>query len=134
MTADSRRQPPLGTRADQPCLSRGFCLRGLQSARETHQTLDDTISYKHWKLSGVQGGTDRKRFLRAARLEGSPKKHLKKHFTPQEAFYIWYCKFLCYFLHTSPLLPPLLPHIHRSVLYVCSSIAALRINSSVLLL
>ena len=39
-------------------------------------TLDDTISYKHWKLSGVQGGTGRKRFLRAAHLEGSPKKHL----------------------------------------------------------
>ena len=39
-------------------------------------TLDDTISYKHWKLSRVQGGTDRKKFLRAAHLEGSPKKHL----------------------------------------------------------
>ena len=24
-------------------------------------------------------------------------------------FYTWYCKFLCYSLHTSPLLPPLLP-------------------------
>ena len=29
----------------------------------------------HWRLSGVQEGTDRKRFLRAAGLEGSPKKH-----------------------------------------------------------
>ena len=41
---------------------------------------------------------------------------------------ILYCKFLCYSLHTSPLLPPLLP---PSVLYVCFSIAALKINSSV---
>ena len=77
MIVDSGRQPPLGTKADQPHLGRGFCPRGLQSARETRQTLDDTISYKHWRLSGVQGGTDRKRFLRAAHLEGSPKKHLE---------------------------------------------------------
>ena len=37
------------------------------------ESLDDTVSYKHWILPGVQGGTDRKRFLRAAGLEGSPK-------------------------------------------------------------
>ena len=94
-------------------------------------------------------------------------------------FYTWYCKFLCYSLHTSSLLPPLLPTlqpvterlfeypeshskfplaicythgivnfyvtlsihlpfsllfshlVHMSVLYVCFSIAALKINSSV---
>ena len=77
MIVDSGRQPPLGTKADQPHLGRGFCPRGLQSARETRQTLDDTISYKHWRLSGVQGGTDRKRFLIAAHLEGGPMKHLE---------------------------------------------------------
>ena len=75
MIMDSRRQPSLGTGADQPRLGRGFCPQGLQSARETCHTLDDTISYKYWRLSGVQGGTDRKKFLRAARLQGSPKKH-----------------------------------------------------------
>ena len=73
---DSRRQPPHGTGANQPHLGRGFCPQGLWSARETCQTLDDTISYKYWRLSGVQGGTDRKKFLRAARLQGSPQKHL----------------------------------------------------------
>ena len=38
-------------------------------------------------------------------------------------FYIWWCKFPCYSFHTSrPLLPP---HVHKSILYVCFSIAAL---------
>ena len=40
-------------------------------------------------------------------------------------FYIWQCKFPCYSFHTShPLLPS--HHVHRSVLYVCFSIAALK--------
>ena len=48
------------------------------------------------------------------------------------------CKFLCYCFHTSPLLPPYISpvhpsshHVHKSVLYVWFSIAALKINSSV---
>ena len=46
-------------------------------------------------------------------------------------FYTWQCKFPCYSFHTShPLLPS--PHVHKSILYVCFSIAALKINSSVL--
>ena len=45
-------------------------------------------------------------------------------------FYIWYCKFPCYSLHTSH--PPLPSScVHKSVLYVCFSIAALQTNSSV---
>ena len=45
-------------------------------------------------------------------------------------FSIWYCKFPCYSFHTShPLLPS--PHVHKSILYVCFSISALKINSSV---
>ena len=40
-------------------------------------------------------------------------------------FYIWYCKFPCYSLHTTPPLPlPSFlpsPHVHGSVLYVCFS-------------
>ena len=40
------------------------------------------------------------------------------------------CKFPCYSFHTShPLLPS--SHVHKSILYVCFSIAALQINSSV---
>ena len=45
-------------------------------------------------------------------------------------FYIWQCKFPCYSLHIShPLLPS--PHVHKSILYVCFSILALQINSSI---
>ena len=41
--------------------------------------------------------------------------------------YIWKYKFPHYSLHTShPLLP--IPHVHKSILYVCFSIAALKIN------
>ena len=44
-------------------------------------------------------------------------------------FYIWWCKFPCYSLHTShPLLHS--PRVHKSILFVCFSIAALQINSS----
>ena len=45
-------------------------------------------------------------------------------------FSIWWCKFPCYSFHAShPLLPS--PHVHKSILCVCFSIAALKINSSV---
>ena len=45
-------------------------------------------------------------------------------------FYIWYCKFTCYSPHTfHPLLHS--PHVHKSILYVCFSIAVLQITSSV---
>ena len=45
-------------------------------------------------------------------------------------FHTWWCKFPHYSLHTShPLLPS--PHDHKSVLYVCFSIATLQINSLV---
>ena len=37
-------------------------------------------------------------------------------------FYIWECKFPCHSFHTSH---PLLPHVHKSILYVCFSTAAL---------
>ena len=49
MIVDSGRQPPLGTKADQPHLGRGFCPRGLQSARETRQT------WKRGALFGESG-------------------------------------------------------------------------------
>ena len=39
-------------------------------------------------------------------------------------FYIWQCKFPCYSFHTSHCLLPSL-HVHKSILYVCFSIAAL---------
>ena len=42
------------------------------------------------------------------------------------------CIFPCYSLHLSHLLlPPPLPHVHKSVLYTCVSIATLQIDSSV---
>ena len=45
-------------------------------------------------------------------------------------FYIWYCKFPCNSLHIPhPILPQ--PQVHKSVLYVCFSTAALQINSLV---
>ena len=41
-----------------------------------------------------------------------------------DLFYIWWCKLPCYSFHTShPLLPS--PHVHKSVLYVSFSTAAL---------
>ena len=42
------------------------------------------------------------------------------------SFYIWYCKFLCYCLYTSPL-----PTMSIDLFCACFSIAALKINSSV---
>ena len=45
-------------------------------------------------------------------------------------FYIRYCKFPCYSLHL-PFCLLSFHHVHRSVLHVCLSTAALRINSSV---
>ena len=47
-------------------------------------------------------------------------------------FYIWNCKFPCYSLHISHLLPhPTNPRVHRAVLYVCFSMVTLQINSSI---
>ena len=46
-------------------------------------------------------------------------------------FYIWYCKFLCDSLQYLPLSFLSSHRVHRSVLYVCFSTAALEINSSV---
>ena len=53
------------------------------------------------------------------------------HIIQQILFYTCYCKFLCYSLHTSPLSLLSSHPVHRSVLHVCFSIAALQINSSV---
>ena len=46
-------------------------------------------------------------------------------------FYIWCCKFPCYSLHTTHPVNLPSPSVPKSVLYVCFSIAALHINSSV---
>ena len=45
------------------------------------------------------------------------------------AIYFTYCKFPCYSLHTSHPLSPTPCCVHKSVLYICFSIAALQISS-----